>query len=411
MTIVANISKHDTLSRRFNNYDARLSLLKYGIDSKFICWTKPMGPSDYSQQAKSTWWSQWTPELAKYGRATGNINGYYRNASAITALDFYKTAEVLHFHIVHDEFLSLRDWLKIADHKPLVWTWHDPYMLTGHCVYPLDCKNYQSGCQTCPHLDYYFPIQKDRSRLNLLEKSRMVKKIDPLVIVASEYMESLVRSSVYRDQVRLKRLPFGVELPMAIDQSLAKIQLGIPQENIVIGFRATPNVFKSVGLILEALRKLQQSYPDLPTTIITFDHEHFCDEFSPSWQVIDAGWVDGDQIGQYYSSMDLYLMPSIAEAFGLMAIEALAAGVKPIVADGTSLPHLVNAPHIGVSCKPHVDDLYRALVAEIQNLSSTNIVRDSRKQFANQQYGLEEFCRKMADIYHEEYLLFHHKNR
>lgn len=408
---VLNLSKHDTMGRRFNNYDAHEGLSCFGIDSSNVCWTPPRGDVSRVQQAQSNWWTQWTPKLAQWGRKTGNVNGYYRNASSITELDFYKQAQLLHFHIVHDEFLSLRDWLKIADHKPLVWTWHDPYMLTGHCVYPLDCKNYESGCQSCPHLDYYFPIQKDRSRLNLLEKSRMVKKIDPLVIVASEYMESLVRSSVYRDQVRLKRVPFGVELPLAIDQSLAKIQLGIPQENIVIGFRATPNVFKSTELILEALRKLLQSHPGLPITIITFDHENFCDEFSPSWQIIDAGWIDGDQIGQYYSSMDLYIMPSIAEAFGLMAIEALAAGVKPIVADGTSLPHLVNAPHVGVSCKPQVDDLYAAIVTEIHNLSPNDIVRESRKQFASQQYGLNEFCKNMANIYHDEYLLYHDKNR
>ena len=104
-------------------------------------------------------------------------------------------------------------------------------------------------------------------------------------------------------------------------------------------------------------------------------------------------------------------MPSIAEAFGLMAIEALAAGVKPIVADGTSLPYLVNAPHVGVSCKPHIDDLYGAIVTEIHNLSSNVTVRESRKQFASKHYGLKEFCKNMANIYHEEYLLYHDKNR
>lgn len=408
---VLNLSKHDTMGRRFNNYDAHEALSHYGIDSSNVCWTLPKGEPSRVQQAQSNWWTQWTPKLAQWGRQTGNVNGYYRNASSITELALYKQAQLLHFHIVHDEFLSLRDWLKIAAHKPLVWTWHDPYMMTGHCIYPLDCKNYETGCQSCPHLDYYFPIQKDRSRLNLLEKSRIVKRLDPLVIVASEYMENLVRSSVYQDQVRLKRLPFGVELPMAIDQSLAKIQLGIPRDNIVIGFRATPNIFKSVALILNALKKLQQTYPGLPITIITFEHEHYCDELANYWQIIDTGWIDDDQIGEYYSAMDFYLMPSIAEAFGLMAIEALAAGVKPIVANDTALPQLVDAPNIGVSCRPDIDDLFNTIVIEINNLSANQKIRDLRKQFASKEYGLNQFSKNMAEIYKEEYFLFQQKHQ
>jgi hypothetical protein len=75
-----------------------------------------------------------TPLLSDLARRTGNLNGYYRNASAITNLDFYRAADLLHYHIVHEEFLSVRDWVEIAADKPLCLTWHDPYMLSGQCI-------------------------------------------------------------------------------------------------------------------------------------------------------------------------------------------------------------------------------------------------------------------------------------
>lgn len=409
MTIVANVSKHDTLSRRFNNYDARLSLLKYGIDSKFICWTKPMGPPDYSQQAKSTWWSQWTPQLAKYGRATGNINGYYRNASAITSLDFYKTADVLHFHIVHDEYLSLRDWRLIGKSKPLVWTWHDPYMFSGHCIYSLDCTRFESGCQTCPHLDYYFPIEKDRSAKNLADRLIAVQKLDPLVIVASEYMQDLLMRSVYKDKVRKRKLHFGIQIPNPIPQIEARAKLHIPKENIVVGFRATSSPFKGMPLILDSLKKFAYKNPGIPLTIITFDHLDCCKDLPGNWQLIEAGWVHGDEINDYYASMDYFLMPSRAEAFGLMAIEALACGATPLVTNGTSLPPLVGAPSIGRSCDHELNDYYEMLESALLTSELNKQGRQDRINYAHDQYRIDKFSSEMAQVYQEEIEYFKSK--
>ena len=41
-------------------------------------------------------------------------------------------------------------------------------------------------------------------------------------------------------------------------------------------------------------------------------------------------------------------MPSVAEAFGMMAVESMACGKPVIVFDGTSLPEVTRAPDIGL---------------------------------------------------------------
>jgi glycosyltransferase involved in cell wall biosynthesis len=412
MTItVTNISKHDTASRRYNNYDARDGLLRNGIDSKFLSWTPALGDPTYSQQVHSERGRSLTPFLAKLGRKTGNINGYYRNANAFIDQPFYQEADLLHFHIVHDAFLSIHDWLKIAKNKPVVWTWHDPYMLHGHCIYSLDCNLYETGCQKCPHLDYYFPIERDRSAKNLQEKIAAIKKIDPLVIVASEHMRELVERSRYPANMRITQIPFGIDLPITLSQDEAKAALGIPLENTVIGFRAIPSPFKGVDLILSALHELSRRYPKLPVTIIIFEHTDYCKELSSHWQIIDAGWVHGREIASYYSAMDYFLMPSRAEAFGMMGIESMAAGAIPLVTYGTALSGLVAAPELGMAAQHTHEDFFNLLEQVIMSKRSNLDLRRRCIEFAKKHYSLEHFCKNMAVAYEEEMAYFSQQNR
>ena len=402
MRTVLNISKHDAIGRRFNNLDARSGFLSYGWEAKFACWTPRTESEEYVQQAGSSMTRNLTPWLSWLGRRTGNLNGYYRNAEAFTELEFYRAADLLHFHIVHEEYLSIRDWIKIAADKPLVWTWHDPYMLSGHCIYPMDCNGFESGCVRCQNLHYHFPIKRDRSARNLEEKLRLIKRLDPMVIVASEYMRDLVSRSAYENSVRIRVLPFGVAKAMGLAQAQAKETLGIPPQNIVVGFRAVYSEYKGMSLVLAALRRLSARYPGLPLTVIAFQEKGCCTGLSSRYQIIDTGWIKDGDIEKYYSAMDYFLMPSKAEAFGLMAIEAMVAGATPIVTVGTALPDLIGAPLYGLWSE-HSDEAFAETIESAVLRADLNARgRAARQQFAQERYSMDTYCRQLSEIYNEE---------
>jgi glycosyltransferase involved in cell wall biosynthesis len=403
MRSVLNISKHDTIGRRFNNLDAKDGFLSYGWNAKFACWSKRNASPDYVQQAVGGTNRLVTKALARIGRYSGNINGYYRNADAIRELPFYEQADLLHFHIVHEEYLSVKDWLRLANKKPVVWTWHDPYMLSGHCIYSMGCNGFETGCQVCPHLDYHFRVHRDRSARNLEEKRVVVQQIDPCVIVASEYMLDLVQRSVYRDFLRVRVLPFGVKSTVVLSQFEAKARLGIPERNVVVGFRAVYSDYKGIGLVRAALARLSSHYPDIPFTIITFQERGFCQGLSPNYQVIDAGWIDDDAINIYYGAMDFFLMPSRAEAFGLMAIEAMAAGACPIVTYGTALPELVDAPLHSICTEHEPERFAQEFETAVFERRHHDARRAARQAYAAERYNLDNFCKCLSALYDEEY--------
>jgi glycosyltransferase involved in cell wall biosynthesis len=403
MRAVLNISKHDTTGRRFNNLDARDGFAAYGWNARFACWTERRGPVDVVQQALGNPSRTGTRALAKLGRYTGNINGYHRNSGAFTGLPFHQQADLLHFHIVHEEYLSVQDWLRIAAGKPVVWTWHDPFMLNGHCIYSLGCKGFETGCQACPHLDYHFRVHRDRCARNLEERREVVKQMDPLVIVASEHMQDLVQRSVYRDFLRTRVLPFGVKPVGTMSQQAAKAQLGIPDYHIVVGFRAVHSDYKGIALVRAALARLSVNYPDTPLSVITFQEKGFCDGLSPNFQIIDAGWIGDEAIDAYFAAMDFFLMPSRAEAFGLMAIEAMAAGACPIVTYGTALPELVDAP-LHAICSAHDPHAYaEAFETAVFQHKHHAMRRQARQAYAAEHYNLDQFCKSLAALYDEEY--------
>ncbi len=55
----------------------------------------------------------------------------------------------------------------------MVLTLHDPWPLTGHCAYFLDCERWRTGCGSCPHLDTPPAMRRDNTHLNWTRKKRI----------------------------------------------------------------------------------------------------------------------------------------------------------------------------------------------------------------------------------------------
>jgi glycosyltransferase involved in cell wall biosynthesis len=408
---VLNISKRDAIGRRFNNLDAAGEIAKFGWDSSFCTWVQPESGIDSVFHADTKLGRKLSQLAVQLEYKTGHMDRYYRNSGAVRKVPTYAGADLLHYHLVHDQWLSAADWVRIAADKPVVWTWHDPYMMTGHCIYPLDCAGFRSGCHTCPHLDYHYPLAEDNAGHNLQRKKRAVDAINPLVIVASEYMAGLVRQSVYGDSVRVRTVPFGVEWPADEEKESARSSLHIPQDHIVIGFRASNSIYKGLPLIKAAISRLSAVYRNAPITLIAFQDIGALRDWDTSWNIVEPGWVSDASIGRYYAAMDFFLMPSRAEAFGMMAIESLAAGALPIVTYGTSLPELVFAPVCGIACEHSADGLTAALQSAIRNANHWNEGREKRRSFAKATYSLQSFAANLTKAYDEQYEYHTHHRR
>src|SRR5262249_3792 len=124
-------------------------------------------------------------------------------------------------------------------------------------------------------------------------------------------------------------------------------------------------------------------------------------EFIGTHQVIDLGWVNDEEVMlDIYRAADLLLMPSTAEAFGMMAIEAMACGKPVIVFEGTSLPEVTFAPRVGLSVPARAGT---AVAAAMERLIDNPDERDARgaagRRSAEQHYDAERFVGRLAALY------------
>jgi len=396
---VLQVNGYESPGRRFNGLSITPLLKKHGIESRHLIWEKDTQDPNVL-----------TFEGARVRRINRLINRIERLASLqsmlyphalqMMGMPAFKEADLLHLHIIHSGYLSLSALPRITHLKPTVWTLHDPWAMTGHCIYPFECNRWTIGCGSCPDLNIHFPLLHDNTKLLFNYKRRAYRKSKFEVIVASKWMRDMVEASPLFERVQVHQIPFGLDLnffsPTAAPDARAK--LGIPKESLVICFRSVDNQFKGLPYILAALERI---HSNRPICLLTFNSTGLLERFTDRFQLVELGWTNDEElIRDAVVSSDIFLMPSIAEAFGVMAIEAFACGKPVICFDGTSLPEVTFAPDVGVSVP--VRDA-EALFQALQRLIDSPAEREGRgrkgRLIAESHYSDELQVKRLVDVY------------
>jgi glycosyltransferase involved in cell wall biosynthesis len=396
---VLQVNAYESPGRRFNGLTLTPILKRHGIESRHLIWEKDTQ----------------NPEILTFGRVgSRKINNLvsriermfslqsmlYLNASQMIKMPAFKEADLLHLHIIHSGYLSLSALPKLTSLKPTVWTLHDPWAMTGHCIYPFECTRWKSGCGNCPDLGIPLPLRKDTTRFLFNYKRRVYKNSKFEVVVASKWMRDMVEASPLFEDVNIHQIPFGLDLDFFSPSAAphARKRFGIPEDSLVICFRAVDNEFKGLPYIIEALERISSKHP---VCLLTFNSKGLLDRFAGRFQLVELGWTNDEELARdAFVAADIFLMPSIVEAFGVMAIEAFACGKPVIVFDGTSLPEVTFAPEIGLSV-PMRDG--EALFQALQRLIDNPMERQERgrkgRLMAELHYGDDMYAMRLAEIY------------
>jgi glycosyltransferase involved in cell wall biosynthesis len=236
-----------------------------------------------------------------------------------------------------------------------------------------------------------------RLKKNILARS----KID--IIVASKYMLNMVQNSPILSDNRVHYIPFGVDTNIfrPMDSAGLRSKYGISKNSNVISFRETDSEYKGLSYIKEALKRIKLNGHKNPITLLTVNHKGLLTEFEDKYDVVELGMVTDESImAEFYNCSDIFLMPSTAEAFGMMAIESMACGTPVIVFDGTSLPEVIFAPTGGISV-PMKDDgaLYSAIKRLLENADERKNIGEQAYRLSRVHYNFEDHARKILSLY------------
>jgi L-malate glycosyltransferase len=165
---------------------------------------------------------------------------------------------------------------------------------------------------------------------------------------------------------RIDVIPPGIELPLALPnptmRAHGRARWGFSNEDFVIGHAGAFTREKGQDVALESARLLAPDVPHARMLLVGDGPERR----SPTDGIaVLPGFLD--DLSDFYAALDLFIMPSRSEGWGLTALEAMAHGLPVIASDVGGLPELVVPGKTGWLVPP---DSPPALAAAIESAAS-----------------------------------------
>jgi glycosyltransferase involved in cell wall biosynthesis len=398
---VLQVNGYQSPGRRFNGLSLKPYLSNLGISSKHFVWEQDRQEEDVV--------SLQSAPVRKINRLTRGVERVlslqsllYTNGSHFKQLPEFCEADLVHYHIIHSGFLSMRSLPALTRLKPTVWTLHDPWAMTGHCIHPFDCVRWKIGCGQCPDLQTDFKINHDTTAFNFRMKQQAFQQSNFEIIVASSWMKNMVEQSPMFNKVPVHQIPFGLDLEYfkARDQLQAKQRLGIETHRLVLCFRSVMNAFKGLPYVIEALDRLDIK---TPICLLTLNDTGRVDNLKNRYQVVELGWTNDDEVMRdVYDATDIFLMPSLADSFGLMAVEAMAFSKPTICFEGTALPEVIFTPEAGIAVPSRDSLALSEVISRLIHNPEERLERGNRsRQLAEKYYDIKLQAERMANVYQQ----------
>ena len=215
-------------------------------------------------------------------------------------------------------------------------------------------------------------------RGRLIGEEQVVAEADRLI--ANTVTEARELVELYgADPVRIDVVPPGVDTDVFSpgDQAAARAASGIGQDDAVIVFAGRIQPLKGPEVLVKAVQDLVQADPNRRWRIVVVGGEsgtgrrsgHRLDELVARLGV--GEWVDfrppvpATELAQLYRAADVVAVPSYNESFGLVALEAQAAGTPVVAAAVGGLTVAVADGDSGVLVDGHDPQVWARSLAEV----------------------------------------------
>jgi glycosyltransferase involved in cell wall biosynthesis len=230
-------------------------------------------------------------------------------------------ADVLHLHNLHGYYLDYPHLLRAWRDRPVVWTWHDFWPVTGRCGFPEnDCSKWLNGCGECLSLKTYPSAWLDWSASDYQLKSELYQQMHKLLIVTPcEYLRQQAISRGFQpDRVQV------IANPVALDKFKPQPQHEARQ---ALGFSTTEPLLLFVAADCNDVRK---GYADFERLVTELQVPAVVVGAPPSQRsplIRYTGLItDSDLLNLYYAAADLLVMTTRADNYPNVTIEAMASG-------------------------------------------------------------------------------------
>lgn len=227
---------------------------------------------------------------------------------------------------------------------------------------------------------------------------------DKVVVNSFATKNTLLSSASWLRQDKIKVIYHGIDTKLfAVSGKSTREELNIPNDKPVIGFVGRLNVQKGIVYMMDAFKIIKGKIPDAQLLIAgTGDlYEEIVkksDEYGYSNSVYLLGFRE--DIPDILNSIDVLLLPSLWEGFGLVLIEAMACGKPCVTTSVSSMPEIVEDGVSGFILPPK--DPAALAEACCKLLTNPQLADDMGKQgkwIVNEKFTLKKMIYEYEDLF------------
>lgn len=278
--------------------------------------------------------------------------------------------DILHLNWICSGYLTVEAIGQLR--QPIVWTLRDMWAFTGGCHYSQSCDRYQQTCGRCPHLGS--SVDQDLSRWIWYRKRTAWRDLNLTLVAPSQWMADCARKSALFQHHRIEVIHHGLNLQTfhPTPTRIARASLQLPQDKQIIVFGA-PNALedprKGFQYLLPALQQLIANDWGQRIHLVIFGADNPEMSIQLNCPVTSLGHIDSDQtLALLYAAADVMIVPSLHEAFGHTACEAIASGTPVVGFNATGIKDIVTHQQSGYLARPYqIDDLARGIAWVLQD--------------------------------------------
>ena len=318
---------------------------------------------------------------ALFSKVLGNygFNSRLMTKELISQLERLKP-DIIHLHNLHGHNVNLEMLFCYFKKNPqikLFWTFHDMWAFTGYCPYfdRIECEKWKTGCGKCPQ-KFEFSWFFDRSRKLFEKKKELFSGLNLTVVTPSNYVAEKARQSFFKDY-EIKVIHNVIDLKVfKPTESDFRENHNLQDKYIVLGVAAAWDKRKGLPAFIELSRTLPENYQ-----IVLVGTNDKIDKILPKNIISIHKTTSIKELNEIYTSADVFVNPTLDEAFGMVNIEALACGTPVVTRDSGGSPECIDES-CGITVrKHHLKELQDAIckVCEEKVFSSKNCIDRARK--------------------------------
>jgi glycosyltransferase involved in cell wall biosynthesis len=249
--------------------------------------------------------------------------------------------------------------------------------------------------------------ENDLSRKVWQRKHRAWQGIDLTLVPISQWLADCASKSSLLQHYPAQVIPNAVDTSIfrPIDKYVARDILQLPQRDKLILFgalSATTDKRKGFNHLTAALNQLETN-DSLPLRAVIFG----ANNLSPSMKLNIPHTVlgrlnDDTTLALAYSAADVMVVPSVQEAFGKTAIEAMACGTPVVSFDATGLRDIVEHRKNGYRAECFsAEDMARGILWVLEDTTHTQQLSQQSRQTVKTNFSFEVQAASYKALYQE----------